>query len=200
MTDDRFEQMRATTQAKLQQTLLDLLADKDYDAIAVYEIAEHAGVGKMTFYRYYADKDALLKAIEDRVFAEMQALLESPPSLASSERVTRSLLHYVQDNPRLFRAVAKTAALDGIVQRLTAQALGDVNQFFPSDLSNQSEQAQLMTDLAVSHFVFAQTNLIRWWGEHDCALSVDQMVSVIFKLVMLPITNLNFPLTPESES
>lgn len=34
-----------------------------YQSPSIERIAEHAGISKMTFYRYYADKEALILAI-----------------------------------------------------------------------------------------------------------------------------------------
>ena len=190
MTDDRFEQMRVATQAKIQQALLDLLGEQAYETITIKEIAERATVGTMTFYRHYADKDALLKVIENRVFAQLQTLLEPPESIEVIERVTRRLLLFVHDNSPTFRAVGQTPAMTSIIQRLTEQGLADLRSLYVGGSDELSEQVKLRQDLVASHFVFAQLNLIRWWSRHDTELSLDEMVGLISQLVVLPTMNL----------
>ncbi len=118
----------------------------------------------MTFYRHYADKSALLQVIEDKVFEQLQALLEPPASLEAIERVTRKLLRYVQDNSATFRAVGQTPAMNSILNRMTARGLEDLSQLLSGDLAEPTEKARLLREMAATHFVFAQLNLIRWWS------------------------------------
>ena len=179
--------------------MIELLGEKDYDEITVKEIAERAEVGTMTFYRHYADKNALTQVIEAKVFAQIQDLLEPPVSLAAIERVTRRLLRYVQDNPDVFRAVGKTRSMNGIIQQLSARSLADINQLFPGNEPKPTGKAHLLRELAASHLVYAQFNLIRWWSQNDYALSIDEMVSLILELVMLPIVNLSSRATSSHE-
>src|SRR5438128_548573 len=49
------------TRQWLQQALLDLMVDKGFDAITVMDIAERAGVNRVTFYAHFNDKFALLE-------------------------------------------------------------------------------------------------------------------------------------------
>ena len=56
------------THALLRKTLIDLIAEKGFDAVTVGDIAERAMINRSTFYRHYPDKYALVTSIfEDAV-------------------------------------------------------------------------------------------------------------------------------------
>lgn len=56
-----------------------------YQSPSIERIAEHAGISKMTFYRYYADKEALILAILKQKESEfMQDLAQITADKASA--------------------------------------------------------------------------------------------------------------------
>lgn len=70
------------TDMLLRKTLLDLIAEKGFDAVTVGDIARRAMVNRSTFYRHYPDKYALVSSIfeeaADRLVTELgQANLEA---------------------------------------------------------------------------------------------------------------------------
>ncbi len=78
-----------------------------YQSPSIERIAEHAGISKMTFYRYYADKEALILAILRQKESEfMQDLAQITADKASAgEAVCRvrllPSLVYLRNVPRL---------------------------------------------------------------------------------------------------
>jgi AcrR family transcriptional regulator len=70
-------------QSRSQQTLdtiLDagafLFAQVGYETTTTNAIAEHAGIAIGTLYRYYPDKEAILKALAERYYAQQRALFD----------------------------------------------------------------------------------------------------------------------------
>ncbi len=79
-----------------------------YQSPSIERIAEHAGISKMTFYRYYADKEALILAILKQKESEfMQDLAQITADKASArEKLFRRVrllpsLVYLRNVPRL---------------------------------------------------------------------------------------------------
>jgi len=70
----RREANKRATRAALQTAARALFDERGFDATSVREIAERAGVGERTFYRYFETKEAL---IEDDVDRWLQALGEA---------------------------------------------------------------------------------------------------------------------------
>lgn len=60
------------TRAELQQSFEDLLAEKPFEAITMAEIARRAGRSRVTAYRHYPDKEAMLLACFTTVIEEIK--------------------------------------------------------------------------------------------------------------------------------
>jgi len=58
------------TRESLRQALLSLLGEQSFETVSVHEIAERAGVNRVTFYDHYTDKFALLGDIIGESFRE----------------------------------------------------------------------------------------------------------------------------------
>src|SRR5215471_3853565 len=75
MTRERTDLRVRRTHALLRKTLIDLIAEKGFDAVTVGDIAEQAMVNRSTFYRHYPDKYALVTSIfeeaVDQVISEL---------------------------------------------------------------------------------------------------------------------------------
>lgn len=54
------ERKKAETHRRIERTALDLFAERGYDAVTVNEIAEAAGVAKVTLFTYFPTKESLV--------------------------------------------------------------------------------------------------------------------------------------------
>ena len=73
-----------------------------YQSPSIERIAEHAGISKMTFYRYYADKEALILAILKQKESEfMQDLAQITADKAVRRVRLLPSLVYLRNVPRL---------------------------------------------------------------------------------------------------
>jgi TetR/AcrR family transcriptional regulator, ethionamide resistance regulator len=66
--DDREQAILATAKR--------LLAERSFASISVDDLAKGAGISRPTFYFYFASKDAVLKAVFERVIAEADATFD----------------------------------------------------------------------------------------------------------------------------
>lgn len=79
-----------------------------YQSPSIERIAEHAGISKMTFYRYYADKEALILAILKQKESEfMQDLAQITADKASAREKLFAVFDYYH---RWFTCETFTAA------------------------------------------------------------------------------------------
>ena len=67
----------ATSRVELEQVALDLFARDGFDETTVDRIAEAAGVGRRTFFRYYASKNDVVWGEFDVMLREMEAYLDA---------------------------------------------------------------------------------------------------------------------------
>ena len=58
------------TRQLLDNALIELILEKEYDKITVQNIIDQANVGRSTFYAHYLDKDDLLEKSMERTMEE----------------------------------------------------------------------------------------------------------------------------------
>jgi AcrR family transcriptional regulator len=114
------EQNRARTRAALEDAALRLFARNGYDAVAVDEIAEAAGVSPRTFFRYFASKDDVLQTDTGRLRLLLDALADRPAEESPFEAIREAFASlgsaYQHDRERVLlriRAIATTPNLRG---------------------------------------------------------------------------------------
>jgi len=77
---------------RLYLAAMELIFERGYDAVTVAEIAEHAGLRKRSFFRYFADKrEVLFAGSADFEQAVVEALRDAPAALRPVEAVVAAL-------------------------------------------------------------------------------------------------------------
>ena len=99
---------QATSAERILATALDLFAVKGYDATAVREICEAAGITKPTLYHFYGSKDGVLQALVTSGFERFRGLvdsaLETPGTFRNKVKsLARSLFKSTLEQPRYWR-------------------------------------------------------------------------------------------------
>src|SRR3954462_4560111 len=86
------------TREALQQAMVDLASEAPLEAITVRAIATRAGVGYATFFRHYADKEALLADVADKLTVAF--LARARPLLPQKARrgAPRPLCAFVEEH------------------------------------------------------------------------------------------------------
>src|SRR3954468_12582246 len=86
MTKVLTEPKPATSAERILSTALDLFAVKGYDATAVREICEAAGITKPTLYYFYGSKDGVLQALVTSGFERFRHLVDAAMAQPGSYR------------------------------------------------------------------------------------------------------------------
>lgn len=119
--------VRKSRQA-LCSALQHLLLEKPIEQITLQEITDRADVAYTTFFRNYADKDALL---EDLAQTQIDRLLDLALPLFStkdSSASTRSMCEYVQEHAQIWTAL------------LTGGAAANVRRLFVLQVESRADQ------------------------------------------------------------
>ena len=107
MTTD-LEVQQATSAERILSTALDLFAVKGYDATAVREICEAAGITKPTLYHFYGSKDGVFQALVRSGFLQYRAMVDGALAMPGTfrERVkllARAMFESASGKPRFWR-------------------------------------------------------------------------------------------------
>ena len=101
--------------------LLDLLKEKNLSDISVSELTSKAEIGRVSFYRNYQNKEAILKEESDRLIKEWGRLYESNPD-STPESLFPSLFDFYRNHSEfytiLYNAGMSSIMMDTIIRTL----------------------------------------------------------------------------------
>lgn len=94
------------TRKRLQEALFELAHERDFDLIAVSDIAERAGINRSTFYQHYSDKETVLADALDGIAAEAGATLDAPLSLTEGPPAALfKFLEHIEQHATIYRRI-----------------------------------------------------------------------------------------------
>ena len=170
------------TASLMDEALLLILEQKDFDAITVKEVCQKAGVNRSTFYLHYETMNDLLEEtvdfINDRFKASLAAVPADDPSkvVLTSEKYLRPYLTFIKENMRAYRVIHQKDHLFN--SQKTFQS------FYQSIFS------PALTHFGVSEqekkYVFAfytqgTVAIIGEWLESNCRDDIDMIVNLIMR-------------------
>ena len=119
MTESLRDRRKRRTAEAIVAAALELFAERGFERTTIEQIAAAADISRRTFFRYFADKEELFFAEDERLLEVVEATLDAAPAgepvLELARRATRALAaHSVADPERRLareRLIAATPAL-----------------------------------------------------------------------------------------
>lgn len=169
------------TRAALRQAMVDLATESSLDEITVRAIAARAGVGYATFFRHYADKEALLADVADALTGDF--LTQVRPLLLQKDRrgAARSLCAFVQDNLPIHRALIAGGAGETVRAGMLRQTLETLGR------ARSSASHDPLDELLLFHLTSAILNLLAWWLRNLDRVDAETMSEIIERTVLTPV-------------
>lgn len=171
------------TRSQLRAAFIDLVIERTYEEITILDIVERAQVGHKTFYRHYADKEALLYALLEEILVEGQTILLPPTSPKAAEENTVHALRFAARYAKLLRALLRSPAAEQLIQPLITFGLSEAQRFFGG--------SDTPDEIIAYHFVTSMMSLIRWWLEHDMPYPPEEMAEYVNRLLIRPLAHLD---------
>ena len=154
------------TEIRIEHALFRLMRERDYRQIGVIDIAEAAGIGRATFYRYFKRKEEVIAAYFTRN-AEAFGLQNCPKCKEDHSQIVRAVLETVYAEKERF-ALIRQAHLEYL---------------FLDFLNKQTREAFKDTDrhtLYEAHlFAGAIFNVCMAWLDGGCAEPLDEVTRVL---------------------
>lgn len=175
----------ARTDARVTKTLLrlraalrELIAETPFEAITVADITVRANVGYATFFRHYADKQALLTDVFASLVDEIEARLRPALSADDTLGAARALCAYVEENRVVCRALNAPDVNTYIRDRLLGRSAALAQR------TAAKSQGWLPADLRVVYSVTSIMAILGWWMQSGHDLPVEDMAAIIDRLVI----------------
>lgn len=179
------ESKYSNTASLMDEALLLLLEQKDFDRITVKELCQKAGVNRTTFYLHYESMNDLLEEtvdmINERFRESLSAIPPGDPSkeVLTSEKYLRPYLGFIKENMRAYRVIHLK------------------DQLFSSQRTFESFYQSVFSP-ALSHFGVSESEkkyvfafytqgtvaIIGKWLENNCQDDIDMIIDLISRHTM----------------
>ncbi|WP_421123039.1 TetR/AcrR family transcriptional regulator [Sphingobium yanoikuyae] len=169
----------ARTREALRRAFLQLLEMAPLEEVTIRNVTAEADVSYATFFRHYADKDALLDDVAaeeiSRLLAMTLPLLFSVDSRASS----RALCAYVREHRAIWTVLLTGGASSVLKKEFIRQAREVAARSGERD-------SRIPNDLRVVFCVSGTLEILAWWLEHGDDISIDRMAEIQDMLGVAP--------------
>jgi len=187
------------TRKSLEDALVALTLEKEYEDITIQEITERADIGYRTFFRHYADKDELLIDVLNSTMMELRELMSPPtpeilvdPSFKAADfKEGVVLFQHVEEHCDLYRVLlySERTLIESIIDFAVQSMEMSLGPLVKSDLS---------TEIVANHMAWATIALVRWWLNADMPYSPEIMGEYTFRLVVKPVREMILQLKPKA--
>ena len=176
------------TRRRLKEALLELINEREYEAITVEDITRRADVGRSTFYSHFDSKEELLFSGFD---AWLLSLADAAGAGSGADpspgfRFSLPFLHHVRTQKRFFQAAIEHGSNARLRRKLTALLVEVVRRELdrasplPARAAGSAEQAREAQAHAVAG---AFLGLAAWWLSAGKGLSPEAADQVFQRTV-----------------
>jgi len=180
-TDRRVER----TRENLQKALIELIAERGYDAITIQNIVDRANIGRTTFYLHYSSKDELFMSCHEAIVSQFHIGLlhprsreellspEIPPGMTSAYQHLengRALLYPI------FQGKDSQLILLQIRDRSAREIEANLRTIFAG------ADSTIPLDLLANYLAGAQIALMQWWLEKRRPHALESLAQTLHRL------------------
>jgi len=170
------------TRSALAEALIALTIEKGYEPVTIQEITDRAGVGYRTYFRHYADKEALLQDVLHTTVTELRLLVETPdvrsgeayqPLPAENGRI---IFENIAAHSDLYRVLLSSGsvALEPLMEYAYGEAL---------DSLEQMPDPPIPPPILAQHAVATIFTLAQWWLANEMPYPPQEMAVYLAQLL-----------------
>lgn len=190
MTDillSRHQRRRQQTRKQLIQAAVELVLEKGYEAVTIFDITERADLGRGTFYIHFKDKeDILWSAIQDglretEAEAHKQFNGKLPDQLEYYGYL--NIFRHAERNRALYRVMLGEQGSAQLTARVQAHLIEEYKHdiaVLPGDIYRDFGVPE---EILVQAVTGALIQLVRWWLETPNSYSIEQMAGLTYQVL-----------------
>lgn len=187
---------KAERRERLMATALELLGTEGWAGTTVRSVCAHARLNPRYFYESFADLDALVLAVFDRVAADttralLTAAAEVAPSRdadAAARAAIGTFVRHVTDDPRLARVLFVEALGNEALARRRLDAMHDMWRIlatFARGFYGREQDTDPIADVAAALLVGGMAELLLAWLDGRLALTREQLIEDVAALFVV---------------
>lgn len=179
---EKQNQRVALTKRLLQESLLQLMKEKNIQNISVKELCEASGINRSTFYNHYTRPEDVLSEIENSVIADLNSIWEAQYEEGNwrMDKRIEMLCIYIKDHQDLFQLLLRdsdtssgfpTLLMDSTHVRISH------DQILTSDGKEESPESKKLMATFISNGSYY---LIRQWILEDIPKTPKEVGAMIY--------------------
>lgn len=168
------------TRTALRDALLELIAERGWDEIAVQDVCERANIGRSTFYLHYPNKDALLQGGLEGLQSELQRQARAwsdnaSPGTEALEgfHFALGLIEHAHEQRKVFRGMIGRRSGYVVQQRFREMVIRLITDELPASTGSFPRGA------VARWLAGAFVELLSWWIEQRTPLPPKEL-AVLF--------------------
>jgi AcrR family transcriptional regulator len=172
------------TRRSLEDALMSLVLQKNYESISVQDIVGRANVGRATFYLHYRDKDDLLLKSLKAMFDELVEHIGPVPKRATPDDAApvKLLIEHVAQNRDRYRFLVSSASNSSMMRRVRNY----VAAHFERRLKMIAPKpARLPLNIASAYLAGALISLLIWWLEQEKPHSPAEIEGIFRRMALV---------------
>ncbi len=177
----------SSTAFLMDEALICLLNEKDYEYITVKEICKKAGVNRSTFYLHYESIDDLLEETLGFINKKFLDYFEDTSDFITNINVSSKenlylindkylvpYLNYIKDNKNIFLASFTRRKTMKSVERYES-----LEKYVLNPILDKYDVPTKMREYILSFYINGIVALIGTWIKNNCDMSVEEMINII---------------------
>ncbi|TWP32571.1 TetR/AcrR family transcriptional regulator [Leekyejoonella antrihumi] len=182
---------RASARDRLADAAFALFAEFGYEQTTVEEIAERAGVGRSSFFRYYRSKEDVIFPDHERLRQQVAARLatsnQATAITAVSDAVRLVMLYYVSEGERARHRYRLTSTIPALRDREIASVAAYQRLFreFIDGWIDEGARSALRAELMAATVVAAHNHVLRRYLRDECADPVSEVDAALDQAIAL---------------
>jgi AcrR family transcriptional regulator len=165
------------TRALLHNAIMELVAERGYEAITIQDITDRATLNRATFYLHYQDKNDLLLNVFDELIKEMvpaPSLEFDPEHSELSTPDIESIFEHIAEHSGFYHAMLGEEGAPFIAARVREYIEG-LGMSWLQFLQPDTENVPVPLDIAANFIGAAYLGVIFWWLDNGMPYSSEYM-------------------------
>jgi AcrR family transcriptional regulator len=173
------------TRELLQKVLIELIAERGYDAITIQDIVDRANIGRTTFYLHYSSKDELFMSCHEAIVSQFHIGLLHPLSreeLLSTEipQEMTSAYRHLEEGRALLYPIFEGKDSQLILRQIRDRSAREIEANLRTIFAEANSTIPL--DMLANYLAGAQIALMQWWLEKRRSHTPENLTLTLYHL------------------
>ncbi len=174
------------TRGQLENALVELVSERDYDAITIQDILDRANVGRTTFYQHYEGKDDLFfnchKAILSSIYNEPLYPLSREELLSPQAplRMIAAYRHLEAERGQLLRIFQGKDGLQTLRRVLLEWNAQQIKESLHTAFVGR--ESEIPIELLANYLAGSHLALVQWWLEKRRTTTAEGVAQTYHRL------------------